>query len=68
MKPTPIRPVTTSGTSYADGDQQDDGQRADRPVRAVLEVDVLGQGALADQVDRQRPDVHRADAEAERDR
>ena len=55
------------GHLVLDGDQQHHGQRADRPVRAVLEVDVLGQRALADQVHGQRPDVHRADAEADGD-
>ena len=51
-----------------DADEHDRCQRTDRPVGAVLEVDVLVQRSLADQVDRDRPDEHRTDeAEAEGD-
>ncbi len=51
---------------HADAHQQQGGERADRPVRAVVEVDVLGQRALLDQEHGDRPDVHGADeAEAE---
>src|SRR5690606_34902206 len=49
-----------------DGDQQDHGQGPDGVVGAVLQVDVVVQGALADQVHGERTDVHGADAEAER--
>src|SRR5690606_15120308 len=55
------------GDVVPDADQHAGGQRADRPVRAVLQVHVLVQRALADEEDRQRSDVHGADAEAERD-
>ena len=37
-------------------------------MRTVLEVAVLGEGALADEVDGQGPDEERAQPQADRDR
>ena len=50
-----------------DAEEHDRRQCADRPVSTVLEVPVVVERPLADQVDGQRPDVHRPDAETRRD-
>src|SRR3981189_687403 len=55
------------GYLVLDGQQEQYGQGTARPLCSVLEVDVLAQGALADQEHRQGPDVHRADPEADPD-
>jgi hypothetical protein len=51
-----------------DAHEQDHRERADRPVRAVLQIDVVGQGALAHQEHGERAHEHGADeAKAQRD-
>jgi len=58
MNATPIKSGDAFADVYADGDHEEEGERADGPVCAVFEVDVFGQGALADEAHGEGSDEH----------